>query len=60
MSIKPCVFIVDDDDAVRDGLGLVVETAGFAFQSFANAEHFLEAYHPGHPAAWCLTLICRA
>jgi FixJ family two-component response regulator len=46
MSTQPYVFIVDDDYAVRDSLGLVVETAGFACQCFESAEHFLESYTP--------------
>jgi FixJ family two-component response regulator len=54
MSIQPCVFIVDDDYAVRDGLGLVLETAGFAYQSFESAEQFLESYSPDKPG--CLLL----
>ena len=54
MSPQPCVFIVDDDYAVRDSLELVIETAGLACHTFANAEHFLQAYFPGRPA--CLLL----
>jgi FixJ family two-component response regulator len=44
MNYQPCVFIVDDDSAVRDGIGLLVETAGLAYQAFESAEHFLQAY----------------
>jgi FixJ family two-component response regulator len=54
MNIQPCVFIVDDDDAVRDGLALVLETAGLTCQTFENAEHFLKSYVPGTPS--CLVL----
>jgi FixJ family two-component response regulator len=54
MIIEPCVYIVDDDDAVRDGLGLVLEMAGFAYQAFESAEQFLAAYCPGQPG--CLLL----
>lgn len=38
------VFIVDDDYAIRDCLGLVIETAGFAYKSFESAECFLQVY----------------
>jgi FixJ family two-component response regulator len=38
------VFIVDDDYAVRDCLGLIIETSGFVYQSFESAERFLQAY----------------
>jgi FixJ family two-component response regulator len=44
MNFQPCVFIVDDDSAVRDGIGLLIETAGLAYQAFESAEHFLQAY----------------
>lgn len=54
MNTHPCVFVVDDDDAVRDSLGLVFETAGLAYQTFASAECFLENYCPGQPG--CLVL----
>lgn len=54
MSAQPCVFIVDDDDAVRDSYGHVMETAGFAYQAFENAEQFLAVYQPG--AQGCLLL----
>ncbi len=46
MNTQPSVFIVDDDYAVRDSLGVVVETAGLAYQAFESAEHFLQAYCP--------------
>ncbi|MDD5462809.1 MAG: response regulator [Methylococcales bacterium] len=54
MSTQSCVFIVDDDDAVRDSLGLVMEAAGFNYQAFESAEHFLKAYCPDMPG--CLLL----
>lgn len=54
MDSQPCIFIVDDDNAVRDGLGMVMDTVGLACQTFASAEHFLETYNPGTPG--CLVL----
>lgn len=54
MSTQPCVFIVDDDYAVRDSLGLVFKTAGLNYLTFENAEHFLETYSGGTPG--CLLL----
>jgi FixJ family two-component response regulator len=54
MSTEPCVFIVDDDCAVREGLGLVIETNGLAYQAFESAECFLQAYSPDIPG--CLLL----
>jgi FixJ family two-component response regulator len=46
MSAQCCVFIIDDDYAIRDCLGLVVEAAGFACQVFENAEEFLKVDCP--------------
>lgn len=40
------VCIVDDDDAVRDGLSLLLETAGFAVEAYASADAFLSACAP--------------
>lgn len=54
MTAQPCVFIVDDDDAVRDGLSMVIETVGLTCRTFASAESFLQTYKPGTPG--CLVL----
>jgi len=54
MNTQPCVFIVDDDFAVRDSLQLIMETAGLAYQAFDSAEHFLQSYCPDKPG--CLLL----
>ena len=35
------VYVVDDDEAVRDALALLLETAGFTVQGFASAQAFL-------------------
>lgn len=53
----PTVFIVDDDDAVRDGLGFLLETAGYRVQSFSSAEGYLQTLDPAHPG--CLLLDLR-
>lgn len=54
MDSQPRVFIVDGDEAVRNGLTMVLETVGLVCQPFENAEHFLESYNPGAPS--CLVL----
>lgn len=54
MAPAPCIYIVDDDDAVRTGLGLIIETAGYPCKCFASAEEFLEHYFPEPPC--CLIL----
>jgi|GEM_PF-1545870 len=38
MSTQFCVFIVDDEYVIRHSLGLVMETTGFAYQTFESAE----------------------
>ncbi|HLU20435.1 MAG TPA: response regulator transcription factor [Pusillimonas sp.] len=40
------VFIVDDDEAVRDSLRWLLEANGYRVKSFGSAEDFLEAYDP--------------
>lgn len=37
------VFIVDDDDAVRESLAVLLETAGFTVAGFNSGASFLEA-----------------
>lgn len=51
------VYIVEDDDAVRESLQLVLESLGQPVAAFPNANAFLEAYHPD--MAGCLVLDIR-
>jgi FixJ family two-component response regulator len=51
------VFLVDDDQAVRDALVLLLETAQFNAESFDSAEAFLDACDPDRPG--CLLLDVR-
>lgn len=44
---RQTVFIVDDDPAVRDALGLLLSLNGHATAVFACAEDFLRAIQPG-------------
>jgi len=46
MNSDATVFIVDDDIAMRDSLGLLLGLKGFRTQIFANAEKALKAYNP--------------
>lgn len=48
------VFVVDDDAAVRDSLGLLLETAGIRVETCDSAEAFLQARLPDGPR--CLVL----
>jgi FixJ family two-component response regulator len=51
------VFLVDDDEAVRDALQLLLKAGGLQVQAFASAESFLDYYQPGY--AGCLLLDIR-
>lgn len=54
---RPIVFVVDDDQAVRDGLTLLFEASGLAIRAYENAESFLSAFDP---TQWgCLILDVR-
>lgn len=53
----PSVFIVDDDDAVRDSLGLLLRSAGLQSQDYASAEAFLEDFNTD--MVGCLVLDIR-
>ena len=43
MSQNRTVFIVDDDEAVRDSLDVLLEAAGYATETFESGKVFLEA-----------------
>ena len=52
----PTVFIVDDDDAVRDSLAVLLEAAGLPVAAFASGVEFLAAYERGRPGCLLLDL----
>jgi RNA polymerase sigma factor (sigma-70 family) len=53
----PVVFIVDDDDAVRDSLALLLGLRGYATRSFGRGEEFLAAID--RSASGCILLDLR-
>lgn len=53
----PAVFLVDDDDAVRDAIRALLAASGFDVRPFESAEAFLEFYRPSMPG--CLLLDIR-
>jgi two-component system, LuxR family, response regulator FixJ len=57
MKNKPTVFIVDDDEGIREGLSLLLETVGQPCELFASAVEFLDAFNPEQ--AGCLVLDIR-
>lgn len=54
---EPTVLIVDDDEAVRDSLSMVLRAAGRPVETFASAEEFIE--RGGATRAGCLVLDVR-
>lgn len=54
---EPTVFLVDDDDAVRRSLALLIGTYGLNVQRYASAESFLKAWR--EDTVGCLVLDIR-
>ena len=54
---SPLVYVVDDDEALRDSLRWLLESAGYRAATYSTAERFLTAYRPGF--ASCLVLDVR-
>jgi two-component system response regulator FixJ len=46
MTAEAKVVVVDDDEPVRDSLQAMLEAEGFAVETFADADQFLEGYRP--------------
>jgi len=57
MKSQPVVYVVDDDDAVRKALSMLIKTAGLAVQAYDSAQAFLDNYSPHQPS--CLILDVR-
>lgn len=57
MSNEPTVFVVDDDEEVRESIRWLIESVGLAVQTFASAKAFLDAYDPDQPG--CVVLDVR-
>jgi two-component system response regulator FixJ len=54
---EPTVFIVDDDEAMRDALDTLIRSVGMSTSLHASAAEFLAAYDPEQPG--CLVLDVR-
>ena len=51
------VFIIDDDDAVRDAMEMLLETEDLPCESYSSANHFLEHYNEAYSG--CIVLDIR-
>jgi len=47
---EPLVYVIDDDEAVRDSLGILLESVGLAHEVYGSALDFLDAYDPDRHA----------
>jgi len=56
-NVRPTIFIVDDDSAVRDALKLLLRSVGQAVETFGAGQEFLDAYNDDR--AGCLVLDIR-
>jgi len=54
---QPTVFVVDDDAAVRDAIGNLLESVGLRTEGFGSTEDFWETEKPDAPC--CLVLDVR-
>ncbi|MDH3620587.1 MAG: response regulator [Gammaproteobacteria bacterium] len=57
MDVKQTVYVVDDDEGVRDGLELLLATIGLPCELFESAQSFLDAYD--EKQSGCLVLDIR-
>ena len=57
MSSEPTVFVVDDDQAMRNSLKWLIESVGMQVKTYSSADDFLSDFYPGR--AGCLLLDVR-
>ena len=51
------VFVIDDDESIREALKSLIRSVGLSVETFASADEFLQSRHPDIPA--CLILDVR-
>ncbi len=61
MTDAATVHVIDDDEAVRDSISMLLDTAGVEHTLYPSATHFLSAYDAAEssPIAGCLVLDIR-
>lgn len=57
MQSEPTVFVVDDDEAVRDALRSLLDSVHLPVATFASAQEFLDSYDPARGG--CLVVDLR-
>ena len=56
VSVQSKIFIVDDDDGVREGLKAMLESEDLSVEVYANGREFLDSYEPSHGGCLLLDL----
>jgi two-component system response regulator FixJ len=56
-NVRPTIFVVDDDSAVRDSLKLLLRSVGQAVETYGSGQEFVDAYNDDR--AGCLVLDIR-
>lgn len=59
MSGEPTVYVVDDDQAVRDSLQFLLDSAGLRTRAYETASAFLAECEPGRPLHGCVVVDLR-
>jgi FixJ family two-component response regulator len=54
---EPIIFVIDDDESIREALKDLLESVGLLVETFASAPEFLQSSHPDVPS--CLVLDVR-
>ena len=57
MVSEPTIFVVDDDEGVREAVSLLMESIGLAAESYPSAQAYLDAFDATRPG--CLVLDVR-
>ena len=57
MSEEQTVYIVDDDEGIREGLSLLLDTVAQQHKVYSSAQEFLDQYHPS--ISGCIVLDIR-
>ena len=57
MSDQATVFVVDDDEPVRDAIGMLLESVDLPYEAYASAQEFLDSYDASRRG--CLVLDIR-
>jgi len=57
MSEKITVFIVDDEEEIRDSLKMLIESVGLVAETYDSAQTYLDSFDPSRPG--CLILDVR-